>query len=124
MPGLHMRPPDLLKGIGRPVAYYPRLRDIAGSTQAALLLSQLIYWLGKEAGADGWLLKRGRLDPEDPAGTIDPSHQSIEFETGLTYKQQKVARRQLRTRGLLHEKRRRIENELFFRVDTEQLKSA
>jgi len=40
---------ELLKGLNqRPIAYYPIYRELTGSTTAALLLSQLMYWFSKK----------------------------------------------------------------------------
>jgi hypothetical protein len=116
--------PDFLPDTGRPIAYFPALRRIAGSTNATLLLCQLIYWSGKEASGDGWIFKRARRVPSDPAGAADASDQSIEFETGLSYKEQRVARKLLRERGLVRERHARREHFLYFQVDFEALQRA
>jgi hypothetical protein len=108
---------DLVHDAGHPVAYYPRLRRVAGSTNAALLLCQLLYWYGKQHDARGWLFKRSTIVEDDPEGRIDPENQSIEQETGLTYKEQLLARRQLRARGLLRERYVRSEHRLYFELD-------
>jgi hypothetical protein len=115
---------DLLPDAGRPVAYYPSLRSLTGSTTATLLLCQLIYWHGKQADKDGWIFKRSRVVADDPEGRLDPSNQSIEYETGLTYKEQIRARRMLRQRGLLQERSNRVEHEVRFRVNFERLRAA
>jgi hypothetical protein len=112
---------DLLPDAGRPVAYYPILRRLTGSTNATLLLCQLMYWHGKQADKDGWIFKRAKTSPLDEDGRLDASHQSIERETGLTYKEQKSARRQLRERGFLRERRSWIEHRIYFRLDLEAL---
>ncbi|MDA3909630.1 MAG: hypothetical protein PF437_11145 [Sulfurimonas sp.] len=40
---------EMLKQLNqRPIAYYPIYRDIAGSTTAGILLSQLMYWFSKQ----------------------------------------------------------------------------
>ena len=97
-----MKITDLLANSGRPVAYYPALRSIAGSVNAAILLCQLLYWRGKQLDPQGWISKRLRLVADDPDGRSNPGNQSLERETGLTYKELRVARRLLRERGLLH----------------------
>ena len=70
-----MKLTDFLSGVGRPVAYYPSLRRITGSTNATIFLCQLIYWKGKEADPNGWLYKES---------------DEIEVETGLSYGEQKT----------------------------------
>ncbi|HET6846376.1 MAG TPA: hypothetical protein VFH29_06040 [Anaerolineales bacterium] len=112
-----MKISDLFQDAGRPVAYFPRLRRITGSVNAALLLCQLLYWSGRECSDDGWVYKRAEIVAEDPDGALDPSNQSIEFETGLSYKEQRLARQQLRSRGLLRERHDRLKHRLLFKVD-------
>lgn len=119
-----MRLSDLLSNPGRPVAYYPLLRRVAGSTNAALVASQLLYWHGKQRDKSGWIIKRGSLDSDDPDGKLNPLNQSIERETGLTYKEQKAARRALRARGLLKERQDRLRHLMYFKLDLEALKAA
>ena len=119
-----MKLPDLLADAGRPVAYYPRLRLLTGSTNATLLLCQLIYWHGKQRDKDGWIQKRSTTVADDPEGRLEASNQSIEYETGLSYKEQKSARRQLRSRGLLQERHNRLAHEISFRINFEALEVA
>jgi hypothetical protein len=104
-----MKLTDILPEVGRPVAYFPRLRRMAGSVNAALLLCQLIYWTGKEASRDGWIYKTA---------------EEIERETGLTRWEQQTARKLLVDRGLLTERYERRHNRMYFRVCQEQLKTA
>jgi hypothetical protein len=106
-----MKISEYLQGVGRPVAYYPGLRKITGSTTATILLCQLLYWTGKEKAGDGWIFKRAEGDDE----------QSIEGETGLSYKEQRAARRVLKVRGLLEERYARLEHVVYFRVNMERL---
>ena len=73
-----MKLSQFLTDVGRPVAYHPKLKKITGSTTATILLCQFIYWRGKESNKDGWLYK----DSDE-----------IEEETGLTYNEQKTARK-------------------------------
>lgn len=96
-----MKLSDVLIDIGKPVAFYPGLRKITKSTTATLFLCQFIYWSGKEANGDGWIYK-----------TSD----EIEEETGLTYEEQKTARKYLIREGLIEEKYRRDIHKMYFRV--------
>ena len=119
-----MRLTDLITDMGRRVAYYPQLRVLAGSTNAVLLLCQLMYWAGKEADPEGWTFKRSLATKDDPDGRIDPTNQSLEHETGLTYKEQLAARKLLRLRGLLQERYNRSRHQLYFKVNFEALQRA
>jgi hypothetical protein len=108
---------DLLPGISPPVAYYPGLNALTGSPNATLLLCQLIYWSGKQRDPGGWIYKRAATRNEGAHGKADPADQSLEDETGLNYRDQWVARRQLRTRGFLRERYARSEHRLYYQVD-------
>jgi hypothetical protein len=101
-----MKPSEILIDIGRPVAYYPGLRRIAGSATATIFLCQFLYWTGKEKGGDGWIYK-----------TSD----EIEEETALSYEEQKTARRRLVENGLLKETNARLEHKMYFRIDLDRL---
>ncbi len=119
-----MKLSDLLPDPGRPVAYYPRLRALTGSTNATLLLCQLLYWHGKQRDKSGWILKRGSAAPNDREGKLNPLNQSIEAETGLTYKEQKAARRILRARGFLRERQNRLQHLTYYKLDLEAIQAA
>jgi phage antirepressor YoqD-like protein len=77
---------------GHPVAYYPRLARFFGSVNVAILFAQLHYWS-----------QRGESD----LGTHKSSEQFTE-ETGLSYREQVTARKQLREAGFLIETHRRL----------------
>lgn len=97
-----MKLTDYITGIGRPVAYYPNLKKITGSTTATILLCQFLYWRGKEYDANGWLYK---------------TSEEIESETGLSYNEQKTARAALKEAGLLEEHYARLDHQMKFRVN-------
>lgn len=101
-----MKLTDFLSDVGRPVAYYPSLRRITGSTNATILLCQFIYWKGKEADANGWLYKES---------------DEIETETGLSYGEQKTARRLLVEAGLIEEHYARLDHQMKFRLNLEAI---
>lgn len=101
-----MKLTDFLDNVGRPVAYYPDLRLITGSTTATILLCQFIYWRGKESDPDGWLYK---------------SLEDIEEETGLSKNEQKTARNKLKTAKLIEEYYARLDHQLWFRVDLDMI---
>ncbi len=119
-----MRLADFLPNAGRPIAYYARLRRICGSTNATLFLCQLLYWYGKQRDKSGWILKRGSLAWDDPEGRLSPLNQSIEHETGLTYKEQKAARKALRARGFLKERQDRLRHLMYFKFDLQAIEAA
>ena len=101
-----MKPSDFLQDIGRPMAYYPKLRKVTGSTTATIMLCNLIYWRGKESGPDGWLYKTA---------------EEIEDETGLSYREQQSARKQLVKQELVEERYQRLDHKMYFRVNLQVL---
>lgn len=101
-----MKLTDFLQDVGRPVAYFPKLKRITGSTTATILLCQFIYWRGKEADQDGWLYK---------------TSEEIEDETGLTYNEQKTARKVLVEAELLQEHYARLDHQLRFKIDLDKI---
>lgn len=90
----------------RPIVFQRAFRDWAGSTNAALMLSQLVYWTNRTKNPHGWVYK-----------TMD----EWQDEIGLTRDEQFAARKRLRERGLVEETRRGLPARLYFRV-TERLK--
>ena len=101
-----MKLSELLAGIGRPVAYYPGLRRVTRSTTATIFLCQFVYWTGKEASGDGWIYKTA---------------EEIEEETGLSYDEQLTARKSLVKSGLIEERYKRLEHQMFFRANLTKL---
>ena len=106
------------------VAYSPRLRQLAGSINAGLLLGQLLYWTDKQSDPDGWIFKRSYVAKDDPQGLENPENQSLEFETGLAYKEQFAARAALRSRGFLVERYLRSEHKMAFRLNIQAIRDA
>ncbi len=119
-----MKVTDAHPNVGRPVAYYPGLRQLCGSINAAILYCQVLYWTGKQSDPRGWIHKRACLCQDDPEGVQNPENQSIEFETGMTYKEQLVARHELRDRGFLEERYSRSEHRLYFRLNLAAIRKA
>lgn len=101
-----MKLTDFLQNTGRPIAYYPSLRKITGSTTATILLCQFIYWRGKESDPNGWLYKESS---------------EIEEETGLSYDEQKTARKKLIENGLIQEHYARLDHQMRFLVNLEEI---
>ncbi len=94
--------------LGRAVAFYPELKKITHSIKATLLLCQLLYWNNKGRLVDGWIYKTSN---------------DIEIETGLTYYEQTTARKKLLTLGILVEKYKRLDHEMWYRIDEDKLNS-
>jgi len=90
--------------LGRVVAYYPNLKKITDSTTSSILLCQLLYWCDKTK--DQWIWK-----------TSD----DIEEETGLTYNEQRTARKNLVDLGIIDEKYARLDHIYKFKVNQEVL---
>lgn len=101
-----MKLSEVLLEIGRPIAYYPKLRPVTGSTNATIFFCQFMYWAGKGSDPDGWIYK-----------TSD----EITDETGLSYEEQKTARKHLKEKFLMEEKYHRIEHQMYFRPNLKQL---
>lgn len=90
--------------LGRAVAFYPGLRKLTGSTTATILLCQLLYWSDKTK--TGWIYKTSA---------------EIEDETGLTYNEQKTAKKALSDAGLLDTEFKRLDHTSRYRVNQEEL---
>ncbi|MGP3012550.1 hypothetical protein ACTVM0_16560 [Serratia marcescens] len=100
-----MKPSDLVREFGNPVAYYPGLVKHMGSVNAVVLFCQFFYWTGKETSELG----------------IYKTTEEIEVETGLTYEEQLNARKKLKRRGVLVETNKRLEHKIYYRIDTDKL---
>ena len=94
-----------VEALGRPVAYFPGLRKACGSVTATILACQLIYWSDKGAAGDGWVYKESA---------------DITEETGLSYEEQRTARRHLVEAGLLEERYDRLNHRMFYRLNREK----
>lgn len=88
--------------LDRPIAFHRCLVKPCGSVNAALMLSQAIYWSLRTSNPDGWFYK---------------TQEQWEEETGLTRREQESARILLRSRGLMDEERRSVPAKMYFRVD-------
>ena len=89
----------------RPVAYHPDFAKAIGSVQAALFLSQLLYWSDK-GNNDGWIYK---------------TQKEFYEETGLSRREQETARKRLKELGILEEKYQGIPRRLYYRVNMNRL---
>ncbi|MEL5710155.1 hypothetical protein [Serratia bockelmannii] len=100
-----MKPSDLVREFGNPVAYYPGLVKHLGTVNAVVLFCQFFYWTGKETSELG----------------IYKTTEEIEVETGLTYEEQLNARKKLKRKGVLIETNKRLEHKIYYRIDTDKL---
>ncbi len=93
---------EILKNeLDRPVAYQRAFAVVGGGACAGILLSQAWYWTPRaDKKCAGWFYK-----------TVE----EWEVETGLTYSEQKKARKELKERGLIEEKRC-WGNKIYFRL--------
>ena len=102
--GTYSAETQMLIGIlsSRPIAYHPALAKIFGGVTCAVLLSQLLYWHGKQADPDGWIKKTVK---------------EIEDETGLSESQQETARSTLLNTGAISYIRKGVPAMPFYRVN-------
>jgi len=95
-----------------PVAYRPDSARAIGSVAAGIMLSQALYWDGvirrSHPENDGWFYKTG---------------QEWEDETGMGRREQETARRILRGKGVLEEKRQGIGGLIYYRINIDNLVS-
>ncbi|WP_175777500.1 hypothetical protein [Burkholderia anthina] len=100
-----MRVADVLRELGRPIAYYPFLSRYVGGVNAAVLFCQIFYWQDKATSDLG----------------VHKTSAELEMETGLSYEEQRAARASLRDCGVLIETEKRIEHKIYFRIDEDAL---
>lgn len=90
-----------LMGVGRPVAYFPKLGVYLDSVTAGVFLCQMAYWHDKSNHELG----------------VYKSSEEITEETGLTYREQATARKKLVGLGLIEETNRRLEHRIYFKFN-------
>ncbi len=95
--------------LDRPIAYHRVFVELTGSVQAAIMLSQAIYWSKRTKDSDGWFYKTAS-DWED--------------ETGLTRREQDTARKHLKETGFWIEKLKGVPATTNYKVDHEKLYSS
>jgi hypothetical protein len=103
------KPSPFYQAPGHPIAYFPSLVPVAGSVKATVLLCQLIYWTPRAKDATGWIYK---------------SQLELMAETGLSHKEQRQARAELKRRRLLEERYDRLNHQLWFRVNVQAYNEA
>ena len=95
--------------LGRHIAFHRRLVDLTHSVKAAMLLSQSIYWT-----------RRGR-DIVQTGGWFHKTTEQWAWETGLSAKEQRLARDALKNLALIDERRMGVPPRVHFRLQAEQL---
>lgn len=100
-----MRFTNVLRSLGGPVAYYPGLAKHVGGVKPAIFLCQMIYWSDKTENELG----------------VYKSVEEWEEETGLSYREQVTARKELVERGLIIETAKRIEHRIYFLLNEDLL---
>lgn len=96
----------------RPIAFHRAFVSLVGSNgkrlgvTGALMLSQALYWANRTDNNSGWFWKTA---------------EEWEEETGLTYEEQRTARKRLRGFSFWQEERREVPAKMFFRVDADLL---
>ena len=88
------------------IAYYAEYNWITGSSDASILLCNMLRWNGRGGRSDGFFYK---------------SSDELLRETGLSYYQQKKARNRLIALGVLEEFNEWIERRIYFHVNTKVL---
>ena len=94
-----MKLTDAIRGLGRPVAYYPELARFLGSIDAAIFFAQLFYWQDKAAH-----------EYQYQTGS------KLEKETGLNLREQRRARRLLEAMGVLKVKPAPLQHETHYTI--------
>lgn len=112
-PSTALRPLDtalMLDLLDEPIVFHRAYVPVAGGITAALFLSYAGYAYESL--------------PEDSDGWFTRTQIEWERDTGLTRREQETARRQLRERGLLEERRVGMPAVLWFRVNWRRLGEA
>ncbi len=84
------RASDILRKFQHQIVYCGEIAHIVGGVGAAVFLSLMMKWDGRGARDDGFIWK---------------TREEISSETGLTRCEQETARKELRTRGILEERK-------------------
>lgn len=92
--------------LDKPIAYHRCLVPVAGSVNAAIMLSQALYWSKRTTGPNGWFWK---------------TQEEWEEETGLTRYEQEGARKLLKKTGFWNEKLVGVPATLHFEIDYDVL---
>ena len=96
-----MKPSEMLRVAGKPIAYYPELAKPLGGVNASILFSHFFYWHDKTRHELG----------------IYRTAEEIEIETGLSVQEQRTPRNKLKERGVLTETEKRIEHRIYYKLN-------
>lgn len=99
---------EALQILGRPIAFHVSFVKAFGTVEAAIFLSQAIYWSTRNEENGGWFSK---------------SQEQWENETALSPRTQMTARKRLISFKVLEEKYHRLDHKFFYRVDPAALYS-
>ena len=99
--GVPMKLSDFLSDLGRTVTYSPNIAKLIG-VKETVFLCQFLHWDGKQRDPEGWIFK---------------SQDEIFDETGLSEKEQRTARKNLKRQHLIDEKEDRLAHRMFYRVN-------
>ncbi len=91
----------------RPIAFQRSFVSLTGSINAALMLSQAVYW--SRRCTDGWFYK---------------TQGEWQEETGLTRTEQETARKNLRAKGFIEEKKRGVPCKVYYNVRMKNILAA
>jgi hypothetical protein len=90
----------------RPIAFHPQLARLLGGINAALLFQQIAFWSNTKpdsgSGHGAWIWK---------------TQAELEVEPAMTRYEQEGARRLLRRKGVVEEKRRGVPARLHYRIN-------
>lgn len=100
---------DLTRWFDKPIAFHRIFVDLTGSVQAALMLSQALYWSKRTKSEVGWFYK---------------SSSEWEEETGLGRHEQDTARKRLRATSFWKEKLAGVPATCHFMIDIPALFSS
>ena len=96
-----MKPSEMLRVAGKPIAYYPELAKPLGGVNASILFSHFFYWHDKIRHELG----------------IYRTAEEIEIETGLSVQEQRTPRNKLKERGVLTETEKRIGHRIYYKLN-------
>jgi len=103
---IHEAKAALMEVLRRPIAYHVVFAKISGGVTSGVFLSQLFYWADRGKDPNGWIYK---------------TQAEWEEETGLTRWEQETARKRLKERGILEEKRAGMPARLYYRLDLDRV---
>jgi len=98
---------DKCNNVLKPAQYYPALGAITGSARAMIFLS--------------WLIDKTLCITAESRVAICWPADEIEKKTGLSPSEQVVARRELKSNGLMSEHRSRLTRDICFTLNVERL---